>query len=179
MSTMSMREFSVDAAADLALELVRSSCSSAEIEATAKAVGAGILFMRRKKRAYIWEELFCASAGLAAHSITESRSSRVAMKITQTVFEVKALRLVRSLLGAENEAANPRFHEKIKSYKSALQAGQDAIGLTTLFHENLSRNIGGLNINRQLQLIPIIASMQMAMRDAMSGLKIVLDGDSE
>ena len=176
---MPLREITVDSAAALAMEFVRGSCSSEDIAAAAKAAGVGMLLFQPKKRAAIWEELFCASAGIAAHSISESRSSRVAIKVAQTVFEVEVFRQARKLLGPENEAANPRFHQKIRAYKAALLVGQDAIGLSTLFLENLRSTLCSLEGNTGLQLVPILASMQMAMRDGMNQHRIVLDDDDE
>ena len=82
-------------------------------------------------------------------------------------------------MGPENEAANPRFHQKIRAYKAALLADQDAIGLSTLFLDNLRRSLRNLEGHTGLQLVPILASMQMAMRDGMNEHMIVLDDDTE
>jgi hypothetical protein len=174
---MPLQEISVDSAAALAMEFVRSSCSSKDVAAAAKAVDVRMLLFQPKKRVAIWEELFCASAGMAYHSIAESSSSRVAIKVAQTVFEVEVFRQAKTLLGSENEAANPRFHQKIRAYKAALLGGQDAIGLSSLFLENLREIRRSLEGNTRLQLVPILASMQMAMRDGMKQHRIALDND--
>lgn len=179
LKAQSAQEISIDAAIVLLLEFVSASCSSADIKVAAKAAGAGRFFLETKKKASVWEELFCVSAGIAAHSISESASDRLAIRIAESAFDVQVFRQVRKLLGPENESANSRFQMKIRAYREALASGQDAISLSPVFLENLSKSMGKIDQSNSLQIVPIIASMQIAMRNGMADLKIVIDEDDE
>ncbi len=174
-----LKEVSVDFAAALAMEFVRGSCSDQDVAEAAKAAGVGTLVFRPGRRRAVWEELFCASAGLAAHSITHTRSERTAIKIAGAVFELEFFREASKLIGQSDKATNARVAEKMRAYKSALLAGQDAVGLSMLFVEHLRAVIDGFNRRDGLALIPVIASMQIAMREEMSRYKIRYDEDDD